>query len=84
MTRPLLTNFLNKNENDYDEHLSTILFLYHITFKVATSYTPNLTLVYGLHPLMLIEYILPSLSGKPWDTNLIRVLMNHLYDLEKL
>jgi hypothetical protein len=42
MTRALLTNFANKNENDYDEHLSTILFLYHITFKLAIGYTPNL------------------------------------------
>jgi hypothetical protein len=37
----LLTNFVDKNENDYDEHLSMILFLYHITFKVANGYTPN-------------------------------------------
>jgi hypothetical protein len=37
-----------------------------------------------LHPLMPIEYILPSPSGEPWDTNLIRLLMNHMYDLEKL
>jgi hypothetical protein len=78
MARALLNFFVN---NDYDEHLSTILFLYHITFKVATGYTPNLN---GLHPLMPIKYILPSLSGEPWDTNLIRMLMNHLYDLEKL
>jgi hypothetical protein len=40
--------------------------------------------MYGLHPLMLTKYTLPLFNGGPWDPNLIRVLMNHLYEFEKL
>jgi hypothetical protein len=42
-----------------------------ITFPTSWS------LMYGLHPLMLTEYILPSFSGGPWDPNPVRVLMSH-------
>jgi hypothetical protein len=35
-----------------------VLFLYKTTYKVATWYTPY-QLVYGLHPLMPIKYIVP-------------------------
>jgi len=47
----LLTKLVNENQNDWDEHLSTILFSYKIVFKVATDYT-LFQLVYGLYLLL--------------------------------
>jgi hypothetical protein len=37
-------------------------FSYRIVYKVAIGYTPY-QLVYGLHPLTLIEYVLPTING---------------------
>ncbi len=48
----LFTKPVNENWNDWDEHLSTILFSYRGAFKVGTSHTP-FQLIYGLHPLLL-------------------------------
>jgi hypothetical protein len=42
--------------------MSTTLFSYKPTYKVTIRYTPY-QLVYGLHPLMLIEYIVPIIGG---------------------
>ncbi len=36
----LLTKLVNENRNDWDEHLSTILFAYKIIFKVGNGHTP--------------------------------------------
>jgi hypothetical protein len=36
----LFTKLVNKNLNDWDEHLSTILFSYKIAFKVKIDHTP--------------------------------------------
>jgi hypothetical protein len=36
----LLTKLVKKKRTNYDEHMSTILFSYRATYKVATSYTP--------------------------------------------
>jgi len=44
----LLTKLMNENQNDWDEHMSTIFLFYRIVFKVGTSHTP-FQLVYGLH-----------------------------------
>ncbi len=54
----LWTKLISENIRDWDEHLSKVLFLYKTTYKVATWYTPY-QLVYGLHPLMPIKYIVP-------------------------
>jgi hypothetical protein len=61
--RTLLTKLINENRTDWDEHLSTVLFSYITTYEVAIGYTPY-QLVYGLHPLMPIEYIVPVVGGK--------------------
>jgi len=58
----LLTKLINENKTYWDEHLSTMLFSYRTTYKVATGYTPY-QLVYGLHPLMPIEYIVLIVGG---------------------
>jgi len=47
----LLTKLVNENQNDWDEHMSAILFSYKIVFQVRTDYT-SFQLVYGLHPLL--------------------------------
>jgi hypothetical protein len=47
----LLTKLVNENRNDWDEHMSTVLFSYRIAYKVGTGHTP-FQLVYGLHPLL--------------------------------
>jgi hypothetical protein len=52
----LLTKLVSENKADCNEHLSTVLFSYKTIDKVATKYTPY-QLMYGLHPLMPIKYI---------------------------
>jgi hypothetical protein len=54
----VLTKLVNEKCNDWDEHLHTILIAYQTTFKVTINHTP-FKLIYGLHPLMPIEYFLP-------------------------
>jgi hypothetical protein len=52
---------------------STMLFSYTTTYKVATWYTPY-QLVYGLHPLMPIGYIVLVIGGEHKDNTQVRVL----------
>ncbi len=52
----LLTKLVNENKNDWDEHLSTIIFSYQSAYKVGTSHIP-FQLVYGLHPLLPTKYL---------------------------
>ncbi len=56
---------------------------FHTTYKVAIGYTPY-QLVYGLHPLMPIEYIVPIVVGEQRDNTLVKVLTNGVSKLEKL
>jgi len=44
----LLMNLVSENHSNCDEHMSIVLFLYKITYKVIIGYTPY-QLVYGLH-----------------------------------
>jgi hypothetical protein len=74
---------VNEKKIDLDKHLSTILFSYRIASKVATSYTPY-QLVYGLHPLMPIEYVLSAISGDQRNIEPTRVLTTIIIELEKL
>jgi hypothetical protein len=48
------TKLVSENRTYWDEHLSTMLFSYIITYKVTIAYTPY-QLVYGLNPLMPID-----------------------------
>jgi len=54
------------------------LFSYRITYKVITRYTPYY-LVYGLHPLILIEYVLLAISGDHKDAEPTKVLTTRNY-----
>jgi hypothetical protein len=47
-----------------------MLFSYIIAYKVATRYTPY-QLVYGLHPLMPIKYIVLIASGNKRNNTLM-------------
>jgi hypothetical protein len=40
--------------------------------------------VYGLHPLMPIEYIIPVVNGNERDNTLVRVLTSRIIKLKKL
>jgi hypothetical protein len=60
-----------------------VLFSYNIAYKVATGYTPY-QLMYGLHSLMPIEYIILVTGGDERDNTLMRVLINRIIKLEKL
>jgi hypothetical protein len=60
-----------------------MLFSYRIAYKVITAYTPY-QLVYGLHPLMPIEYILSIVIGNEKDNTLARVLTSRIIELGKL
>jgi hypothetical protein len=79
----LLTKLVDVNRIDWDEHLSTMLFSYKITCKVATRYTPY-QLVYGLHPLMPTKYIVPVIDGNERDNTLMKVFNGRIMELEKL
>jgi hypothetical protein len=57
---------------DLNEHLSTILFSYQTIYKVRTSHTP-FQLVYKLHPLLPIEYMLPFILGEHVDLTHVRI-----------
>ncbi len=74
---------MNENRNDWDDHMSILLFLYIYTFKVGTSHNP-FQLIYGLHLLLLAEYLLSFKSGQNYDPMLVRVLTSRLSKLEKL
>ncbi len=62
----LLIKLVSENRIDWDEHLSTMLFSYKIAYKVVTWYT-SYQLVYGLHPLMPIKYIILVAGGDERD-----------------
>jgi len=79
----LLTKLVNDKRIDYNEHLSTFLFSYRTAYKVATCYT-FYQLVYGLHPLMLTEYVLLAISGDHRDAKPTKVLTTKITNLEKL
>jgi hypothetical protein len=40
--------------------------------------------MYGLHPLMPIEYIVPVVGGDERDNTLVKVLINRIIELKKL
>jgi hypothetical protein len=40
--------------------------------------------VYGLHPLMPIEYIVPVVGGNERDNIFVRILTSRILKLEKL
>ncbi len=75
--RTLLTKLVNDNKIDWDEHMSTMLFSYKTTYKVTTWYTPY-QLMYGLHPLMPTQYIIPIAGGDEKDNTPTRVLLVEL------
>jgi hypothetical protein len=56
---------------------------YFRTYKVTTRYTLYY-LVYGLHSLIPIEYIVPITSGNEGDNTIMKVLINRITKLEKL
>ncbi len=77
------TKLVNENRMDQDEHLSTMLFSYKSVYKVVTWYTPY-QLVYGLHPLMPIEYIVLVVCGDEKDSTPVRLLISIIIELKKL
>jgi hypothetical protein len=79
----LLTNLISENRTNWDAHLFIMLFSYITTYKVATGYTPY-QLVYGLHPLMSTEYIVPLASGNERDSTPMRVLTSKIIKFKKL
>jgi hypothetical protein len=60
-----------------------MLFSHRTAYKVITWYTLY-QLVYGLHPLMPIEYIMRVVGGNEKDNTSMRVLTNIISKLEKL
>jgi hypothetical protein len=78
----LLTKFIGENKQYWDEHMSTMLFSYKTAYKV-TRYIPY-QLMYALHPLMPIEYIVLIISGNERQNTLVKVLTNKIIKLEKL
>jgi hypothetical protein len=78
-----LTKLVSENRIDWDEHMSTLLFSYKTTYKITTMYTPY-QLMYGLHPLMPIEYIVPIVGGNERDNTLVKVLTSKIIKLEKV
>jgi hypothetical protein len=60
-----------------------MLFSYRIANKLATWYTPY-QLVYGLHPLMSIKYIILIVGGNETNNIPMKVFINRIIKLEKL
>ncbi len=81
--RTLLTKLVSENKTNCNEHLSTMLFSYKIAYKVATRYTPY-QLLYGLHPLMPIEYIVLIDGGNEKGNTLVKFVISRITKLEKL
>jgi hypothetical protein len=54
-----------------------MVFSYRTTYKVAIRYTPH-QLMYGLHPLMPIKYIILVASGDERDNTPMKVLINRV------
>jgi hypothetical protein len=80
----MFTKLVNENYIDWDEHKHTILYAYYITFKVTIKH--NLfQLIYGLYPLMPLEYML-FLSNSYLDKNFspTHVLISRMAKLEHL
>ncbi len=78
-----MTKLVNENRTDWHDHLSIVLFSYISTWKVTIGYTPY-QLVYGLHPLMPTEYIVPIANGNKKNNTTMKVLTNKILELEKL
>jgi len=70
----LLTKLISENRTNWDEHLSIMLLSYKTTYKIATWYTPY-QLVYGLHPLMPIKYIVSIAGGNERNNTLMIILI---------
>jgi hypothetical protein len=60
-----------------------VLFLHKTAYKVTIGYTPY-QLVYGLHTLMPIEYIILVVGGDERNNTPMRVLISRIIELEKL
>jgi hypothetical protein len=73
----------SENKINWDEHLPTILFSYGTSYKVTIGYTPY-QLVYGLHPLMPIEYIMLVIGSDHKEWNLVKVLTSKVLELKRL
>jgi hypothetical protein len=82
VTSSLSTKLVSENCTNWDEHLHTVLWAYHTTFKVTTGHT-LFQLVYGLYPLMPMKYLLP-ISNSHFDQNFIptHILTNHMTKLK--
>jgi hypothetical protein len=78
-----LTKLVSENKTNWDEHLSIVLFSYTTTNKVAIGYTPY-QLVYGLHPLMPVEYIVLVVGGNETDNTPMKILTSKIIELKKL
>jgi hypothetical protein len=79
-----LTKLVNETRADWDDHLYTVLFSHRTAYKVTTTHTP-FQLVYGLHPLMPTEYLIPTWkTDGEMDYTPMRILSPNLADLEQL
>jgi hypothetical protein len=56
----LITKLVNEKMIDWDEHLHIVLNAYQTTFNRMTKCHTPFQPVYGLHPLMPVEYVLPT------------------------
>ena len=75
---------VNDNRIDWDIQLYIVLFSYRTAYKVAMDHSP-FELVYGLLPLMPIEYIVPTQrTTTDFDFTQHRVLAARTADLDKL
>jgi hypothetical protein len=57
--KQVLIKLVNVNQNDWDVMLPIALWAYRTAYKVSTQHTPY-ELVYGLMPLLPIEFIVPT------------------------
>jgi hypothetical protein len=60
--------------------MSTILFSYWTAYKVGIGHMP-FQLVYELHPLLPIEYLLPSIPNEHVNPTFVKILTSRLLKL---
>ncbi|MCO5587012.1 hypothetical protein L7F22_040957 [Adiantum nelumboides] len=79
----VLTKVVSTGRTDWEMNLHATLWAYRVSFKTALNATP-FNLVYGLHAILPIEFLLPSLRvarDLEWTRH---ELSERLEDLEKL
>ncbi len=74
----MLIKLINKNQTNWDKHLSMVLLSYQIAYKVVIVYIPY-QLMYGLHPMMPIKCVMSKSLKERQRTNNREIVLIFCY-----